>query len=170
MEGEIVNKVAQSRLVSLDLESFYPAGERVLFDLTDWLYEGMILREKDFRERAKTHNWVGYKDKHVAVTCTADAIVPLWAYMLVSSELEPFAATIVQGDLEKLESVLYRQFMDDHDFSQYEEKRLILKGCSKKPVPTDAFVEFVRRAQPFAKSIMFGEPCSTVPVFKRAVT
>lgn len=164
---EIVNKVAQSGLVSLDLETFYPKGERVLFDLTDWLYEGLILREKDFRERAKTHNWQAYTDMHVAITCTEDAIVPLWAFMLVSSALQPFAATVVHGDLEKLESVLYRQFMDAHDFSQYEDKRLIIKGCSKKPVPTDAFAEFVKRAQPFAKSIMFGEPCSTVPVFKR---
>ena len=166
-EEEILNKVAQSGLVSLDLEAFYPTGERAVFDLTDWLYEGMILREKDFRERARIHDWATYAGKHVAITCTADAIVPLWAYMLVSSELQPFAATVVQGDLEKLESVLYRQFMDAHDFSQYEDKRLIIKGCSKKPVPTDAFVEFVKRAQPFAKSIMFGEPCSTVPVYKK---
>ena len=167
MEEEIINKVAQSSLVPLDLEQFYPAGERALFDLTDWLFEGMILRERDFRERAKSHDWASYKGKHVAITCTADAIVPLWAFMLVSSELEPHAATVVHGDLEKLESVLYRQFMDAHDFSQYADKRLIIKGCSKKPVPTDAFVEFVKRAQPFAKSILFGEPCSTVPVFKR---
>lgn len=167
MADEIVNKVAQSGLVSLDLETFYPPGERILFDLTEWLYEGMILREKDFRERAKTHDWASYTNKHIAVTCTADAIVPLWAFMLVSSALQPYAATVVQGDLEKLESVLYRNFMQSHDFSQYQDKRLIIKGCSKKPVPTDAFVEFVKCAQPFAKSIMFGEPCSTVPVYKK---
>jgi hypothetical protein len=167
MEDEILNKVEQSGLVPIDLEAFYPKGQRVVFDLTAWLYEDVILREKDFRERAKNHDWGQYANKHVAITCTADAIVPLWAFMLVSSELEPHAATIVHGDLEKLESVLYRQFMDGHDFSQYADKRLIIKGCSKKPVPTDAFVEFVKRAQPFARSILFGEPCSTVPVFKR---
>jgi hypothetical protein len=153
--------------VPIDLEAFYPNGQRVVFDLTAWLYEGVILREKDFRERAKNHDWAQYTNKHVAITCTADAIVPLWAFMLLSSQLQPFAATVVHGDLEKLESVLYRQFMDGHNFSQYADKRLIIKGCSKKPVPTDAFVEFVKRAQPFAKSILFGEPCSTVPVFKK---
>jgi hypothetical protein len=167
MEGEILNKVEQSGLVPIDLEAFYPKGQRVVFDLTAWLYEGVILREKDFRERAKNHDWAQYANKHVAITCTADAIVPLWAFMLLSSQLQPFAATIVHGDLEKLESVLYRQFMDGHDFSRYADKRLIIKGCSKKPVPTDAFVEFVKRAQQVAKSILFGEPCSTVPVFKR---
>jgi hypothetical protein len=164
---EILNKVEQSGLVPIDLEAFYPNGQRVVFDLTAWLYEGVILREKDFRERAKNHDWAQYTNKHVAITCTADAIVPLWAFMLLSSQLQPFAATVVHGDLEKLESVLYRQFMDGHNFSQYADKRLIIKGCSKKPVPTDAFVEFVKRAQPFAKSILFGEPCSTVPVFKK---
>ncbi len=167
MAEEIINKVAQSGLVSIDLEQFYPTGERHVFDLKDWLYEKMILREKDFRERAKNYDWNQHKDAHVAVVCTADAIVPLWAFMLVSSHLQGLAATVIQGDAEKLESVLYRDWMDTHDFSQYEDKRLIIKGCSKKPVPTDAFVEFVNRAQPYAKNIMFGEPCSTVPVFKR---
>ncbi len=166
-EQEIINKVAQSGIVSIDLEAFYLSGERQIFDLKDWLYEEVILREKDFRERAKNYDWAQHKDAHVAVFCTADAIVPLWAFMLVASKLEPYAATIVHGNTEKLESVLYRKFMDEHDFSQYQDKRMIIKGCSKKPVPTDAFVEFVHRAQPHAKSIMFGEPCSTVPVFKK---
>jgi hypothetical protein len=101
------------------------------------------------------------------VLCSADAIVPLWAFMLVASNLQGVAATIVQGDAEKLESVLFRNWMDDHDFSQYQDKRVIIKGCSKKPVPTDAFVEFVNRAQSYTKNIMFGEPCSTVPVYKK---
>jgi hypothetical protein len=154
-------------LVSIDLEQFYPTGQRLVFDLAPWLYEGVILREKDFRERVKNHDWQQYDGAHVAITCTADAIVPLWAYMLLSSQLQPFAATIVHGDLNKLESIIYRRWMDNHDFSQYQDQRLIIKGCSKKPVPTDAFAEFVRRSQPFAISIMFGEPCSTVPVYKQ---
>ena len=164
---EIVNKVAQSNLVSIDLEKFYPEGKRMVFDLKDWLFEGLILREGDFRERVKTHDWRQYQDAHVAINCTADAIVPLWAFMLISSQLQPFAKTIVQGDAEKLESVLYRNFIETHDFTQYAGKPMIIKGCSKKPVPTDAFVAFVQRAQPHVKSIMFGEPCSTVPVFKK---
>jgi hypothetical protein len=165
--GEIVNKVAQSGLVSINLEEFYPAGARHIFDLKNGLYEGLILREKDFREYAKNYDWLQHQNAHVAVLCSADAIVPLWAYMLVASKLQGIAATIVQGDAEKLESLLFRNWMDTHDFSQYADKRLIIKGCSNKPVPTDAFVEFVHRAQPFAKNIMFGEPCSTVPVYKK---
>lgn len=167
MAEEIVNKVAQSGLVSIDLESFYPEGNRQVFDLKDWLYEGLILREKDFRERAKSYDWAQHQDAHVAIVCTADAIVPLWAYMLVSSSLQGIAATVVHGDAEKLESLLFRKWMDQHDFSQYADKRMIIKGCSNKPVPIDAFVEFTNRAQPYAKNIMFGEPCSTVPVYKK---
>ena len=167
MAEEIINKVAQSGLVSLDLEDFYPTGERRSFDLAPWLYEGLILREKDFRAHVKDHDWTQYENAHVAVFCSADAIVPLWAYMLISSKLQGVAKTVVQGDAEKLESILFRQWMDTHDFSQYEDKRLIIKGCSNKPVPTDAFLEFVHRAQPYAKNIMFGEPCSTVPVYKK---
>ena len=167
MAEEIINKVAKSGLVSINLEEFYLPGNRYVFDLKDWLFEGLILREKDFRGRAKNYNWNKHKDAHVAIVCTADAIVPLWAYMLVSSHLQGIAATVVQGDSEKLESLLFRNWMDTHDFSQYQDKRLIIKGCSNKPVPTDAFVEFVNRAQPYAKNIMFGEPCSTVPVYKK---
>ncbi len=167
MAEEIVNKVAQSGLVSIDLEAFYPEGQRNVFDLKDWLYEGLILREKDFRERAKNYDWTQHQGAHVAVVCTADAIVPLWAFMLVASSLQGIAATVVQGDAEKLESLLFRKWMNTHDFSQYQDKRVIIKGCSNKPVPTDAFVEFVNRAQPYAINIMFGEPCSTVPVYKR---
>ena len=170
MADEIVNKVAQSNLVSIDLEKFYPAGARHEFDLADWLYEGLILREKDFRERAKNYDWAKHQNAHVAVYCSADAIVPLWAFMLVSSQLQPFASTIVEGNLEKLESVLFRNWCDTHDFSQYAGKPMIIKGCSNKPIPTDAFVEFVHRAQPHVKSIMFGEPCSTVPVYKKPKT
>ena len=167
MAEEIINKVAQSKLVSIDLETFYPTGARHLFDLADWLYEGLILREKDFRERVKNYDWAQHKDAHVAVFCNSDAIVPLWAFMLVSSQLQPYAKTVIEGDADKLESVLFRHWYDTHDFSQYEGKPMIIKGCSNKPVPTDAFVEFVKRAQPYAKSIMFGEPCSTVPVYKK---
>ncbi len=167
MAEEIINKVAQSGLVSIDLEAFFPKGERRLFDLEPWLYEGLILREKDFREHVKNHDWQQYEGAHVAVFCSADAIVPLWAYMLISSKLQGIASTVVQGDADKLESVLFRNWMETHDFSQYEDKRVIIKGCSDKPVPTDAFLAFVQRAQPYARNIMFGEPCSTVPVYKK---
>lgn len=165
---EIVNKVAQSAIVNIDLEQFYPFGARQVFDIKDWLYEGLILREKDFRERVKNYDWAQHKNAHVAVFCSADAVVPLWVYMILSSNLAPFAKTVVMGDAEKLESILYRQWIETHDFAQYAGKPLIIKGCSKKPVPTDAFVAFVQRAQGFAKSIMYGEACSAVPVFKKA--
>lgn len=167
MENEIENKVAQSGLVTLDLEDWYPAGERVLIDIKDQLFQGLLLREKDFREYIKTHDWAQYKDKYVAVTCTADAIVPTWAYMLLSSSLEPFAKKIVFGDLETLETVLYDSLLGKLDLEQYRDARIVIKGCGNLPVPKAAYVELTRLLRPVAKSIMYGEPCSTVPIYKQ---
>lgn len=167
MADEIINKVAQSGLITIDLEELYPAGERVLLDIKDRLFQGLILREKDFREFVSTHDWSQHKDKYVAVTCSADAIVPTWAYMLLAVSLEPYAKKVVFGDLEVLETVLYNEVLSKLDTKAYEGARVIIKGCSNLPVPRSAYVELTRILRPVAKSIMYGEPCSTVPLYKK---
>ena len=166
MSEEIINKVASSGLITIDLEEFYPKGERVLFDLKPLLFHELILKEKDFREFIKEHDWAGYKDKMVAITCTADAIVPTWAFMLVSIALEPYAKKIIFGNLETLEAILFNEVLKSINYSDYQDKRIVIKGCGNLPVSTNAYVELVRGLKPFAKSIMYGEPCSTVPLYK----
>ncbi|MES2514853.1 MAG: DUF2480 family protein [Bacteroidota bacterium] len=166
MSDEIVNKVANSGLLTIDLEEFYPTGERALFDLKPLLFHELILKEKDFREFIKNHDWTLYKDKMVAITCTADAIVPTWAFMLVSIALEPFAKKIVFGNLETLEAILFGEVLSSINYTDYTDKRVVIKGCSNLPVSTNAYVDLVRGLRPFAKSIMYGEPCSTVPLYK----
>lgn len=164
---EITNRVANSGLITLDLGEMYPAGERVLLDIKDQLFQGLILREKDFREYIATHDWSQYKNKFVAITCTADAIIPDWSWMLLASALQPFAKKIVFGDLEKLETVLFTEVLSAFDSEQYRDARVVIKGCGDKPVPKTAYIELTRVLQPVVKSIMYGEPCSTVPVYKR---
>lgn len=166
-EKEIVNRVASSGLVSFDLESLYTPGERVVFDMKDVLFQGMILKEKDFREFVKQHDWSRYRDKLVAIGLSADAIVPTWAYMLVSISLQPFARKIFFGTLEELESQLYHEALAGVDWERYRDAKVVVKGCSKVNVPTSAYVEATNLLRPLAGSLMFGEPCSTVPLFKR---
>ena len=166
-ETEIVNRVAVSGIVSLDLEELYHPGERVLYDLKDNLWQGMILKEKDFRDFLKTHDWSQYTGKNVAVTCSEDAIVPTWAYMLLAVQLEPFANTIVFGDLNALEEKLFNDAIGEIDISEFTGKRVVVKGCSKVSVPISAYVEISRLLKPVVQSLMFGEPCSTVPIYKR---
>ncbi|MFM7218418.1 MAG: DUF2480 family protein [Bacteroidota bacterium] len=163
----IVNKVADSGLVTIDLEALYSTGERVVLDITDWLFEGLILKEKDFRERLKTTDWSAYGGKHVALICSADAIVPTWAYMLLATALRPFAATVHFGDLERLEEALFQSAIEKIDVSSYTDQRVVIKGCSNVKVPVSAYVTLTALLQPVVKSIFYGEPCSTVPVFKR---
>jgi len=167
MEKEIVNKVAQSGLITIDLEEFYPKGELVLFDIKDWLWQGLVLKEKDFREKIAAENWQKYKDKNVALTCSADAIVPTWAYMLLTISLEPFASKIVFGNLNILQQVLFNEVLAQLDVELYRDARIIIKGCANLPVPVSAYVELTRLLRPVAKSIMFGEACSTVPLYKK---
>ncbi|WP_158989747.1 DUF2480 family protein [Mucilaginibacter sp. L196] len=167
IQENIINKVAQSGLVTLDPASFYPQGERVLYDIKDNLYMELILREKDFREFVKMHDWVQYAGKNVAITCTADAIVPAWAYMLIANRLAPHASEVVFGDLELLETVLFIKGISGADLEQYRDQRIVLKGCGDIPVPVSAYVELTKKLTPIAKSLMFGEPCSTVPIYKR---
>jgi hypothetical protein len=167
MEEEIINKVSQSGLVTIDLESFYPEGERFLFDIKDLLFQGLILREKDFRDFVKNEDWSRYKDKYVALICSADAIVPTWAYMLLAAHLEPYAKRVVFGNLEDLETILYTEALAAINMNDYKDARVVIKGCSNLPVPAAAYVELTRLLRPVAKSIMYGEPCSTVPLYKK---
>lgn len=167
MAEEIVNRVAQSKLITFNLEDHYPQGERFLFDLSHWLFEGFVLKEKDFREQAKAHDWSQYQDKFVALNCATDAIVPAWAYMLVTTYLEPYAKKVVIGDLENLESHLYQEVISNLDVSDLEDKSVIVKGCSNKPVPKNAYIFLINKLQPVVKSLMYGEACSSVPLYKK---
>lgn len=168
MEAEIINRVARSGLVTLDLEDYYHPGERVVYDLKVNLFMGQILREKDFREFLKTHNWSQYAGQNVAVTCSEDAIVPTWAYMLLGVHLEPFANMVVFGSLNDLDEKLYFDAITRINPADYQDARVVVKGCSKVPVPTAAYVELTRVLRPVVAALMFGEPCSTVPLYKRA--
>ncbi|MBV7269678.1 DUF2480 family protein [Winogradskyella luteola] len=167
MEGEIVNRVANSKLKVIDLEDYYPEGKRILFDIKDWLLEGLVLREKDFRASVTEHDWSQYQDCYVALYCSTDAIVPDWAYMLISLQLQDYSKLTVIGSLEHLESIIYTSIISDLDISDYKDIPVIIKGCSHKPVPANALVLLSQRLKPVAKSIMFGEACSSVPLFKK---
>lgn len=166
-EMEIVNRVAGSALQVFDLEDYYPEGERVGLDISGWLLEGLVLREKDFRESLKNHNWQQYTGNFVAVHCSTDAIVPAWAYMLVTVYLQPFAKKVIQGTPEQLNILIYQEILDSLNYAAYEGKPVIIKGCSHKPVPQEAYVMASQKLLPVAKSIMFGEACSSVPLYKR---
>lgn len=165
--SEIINKVAASGLVTIDLETMYPEGERVLLDIKSQLWMELALKEKDFREWIKNNDWEQYQGKYVAVSCSSDAIVPHWAYMLVASKLEGVARRVVFGSLDDLEKTLFAELIAAMNTDEYLNQRVVIKGCSNRPVPVSAYVDLVNKIQPVAKSIMFGEPCSTVPVFKR---
>ena len=167
MTGDIINRVASSKLVTINLEDYYPKGQRVLFDIKDWLFEGFVLREKDFRNQVAEYNWSQYQDGYVALTCTTDAIIPGWAFMLISLHLEPFAKKVVIGNLEQLESSIYQDVINNLDVSEFQDKPLIIKGCSKKPVPQNAYIMLANKLKPVSKSIMYGEACSSVPLFKK---
>lgn len=167
MEIPIINKVALSGIITIDLEEFYPQGERVLFDIKDLLFQGLILREKDFREFVKNEDWTKYKNKYVALICSADAIVPTWAYMLLATQLEPYVKKVVFGNLEILETVLYNDILGKLNINDYKDARIVIKGCGHLPVPKAAYVEIARLLRPIAKSIMYGEACSTVPLYKQ---
>ena len=165
--ADIVNRVAQSKLLTIDLEDYYPEGERVVLDIKDWLYEGIILKEKEFRAFITDHQWEQYHNTYVALHCSTDAIVPGWAFMLITTRLQPYAKQIVLGDLELLETVLYKSVIDTLDVSLFKDKPVIIKGCSNKPVPENAYIWATQKLQGVAKSIMYGEACSSVPLFKK---
>ncbi len=164
---EIVNRVENSSLVQIDLATFYPKGKRSTFDLKPWLYEELILKEKDFRENVSNYDWSQFQDQYVSIICSADVIIPSWAFLLISIALEPYAAKSVFGNQEALETVLFEEVLSNHDFSQYQDTRVIIKGCGSLPIPQQAYNNYVTKLKPYAKSIMFGEPCSSVPLYKR---
>ena len=167
MEDEIINRVANSKLITIDLEDYYPIGKRAFFDIKDWLFEGFVLREKDFRIKVSEFDWSQYQDSYVALTCSSDAIIPGWAYMLLSIQLEPFAKKIVIGTLDNLETSIYQDIINNLDISDFKDKPIIIKGCSNKPVPQNAYIMLSNKLKPLAKSIMYGEACSSVPLFKK---
>lgn len=167
MSNEIINRVANSKLVTIDLEDYYPIGKRIVFDIKDWLLEGLVLREKDFRQYAKVHNWEQYKNCFVALTCSTDAIIPAWAYMLLSTYLEPFTKKTVIGNLNILETSIYQDIISELDVSEFQDKPIIIKGCSNKPIPDNAYIQLTTKLKPIAKSIMYGEACSSVPLYKK---
>ena len=167
MQKEIINRVANSKLITIDLEDFYPEGKRIVFDIKDWLFEGLILREKEFRLSAKEHDWSQYQDNYVALTCSTDAIVPGWAYMLLTTYLNTFAKKVLVGNLETLETSLYQDIINKIDISFYTDKPVIIKGCANKPVPENAYILLTTKLMSVAKSVMYGEACSSVPLYKR---
>ena len=167
MSDEIINRVANNKLITLNLEDYYPKGNRVLFDIKDWLFEGFVLREKDFRTQIDKFDWSQFQDTYVALTCSSDAIIPGWAYMLLSIHLEPYAKKIIIGNLETLETSIYQDVLNSLDVSEYKDKPIIIKGCSNKPVPQNAYIMLATKLKPVAKSIMYGEACSSVPLFKK---
>lgn len=167
MSDEIVNRVANSGLITLDLEEHYPKGKRCCIDLKNWLFEELILKEKDFRQAVKDYDWSQHQDEFVSIDCTADAIVPIWAYMLIASSVSPYAKKVIKGNAEQMETALFQEFIDGLDTQAYADERVIVKGCSNLPVPESAYVAITSKLKPVVKSIMYGEACSSVPIYKR---
>ena len=167
MSEPFINKVAESGLVTIDLETWYPKGETAVFDMKDHLFMGMILKEKDFREALKKLDWSVYENKNVAITCSADAIIPVWAYMLVASYLQPVAKEIVMGDEKELHKHLFLKNLSAIDIKEFDDKRVVIKGCGETPIADYVYMEITKLLRPVAKSIMYGEPCSTFPVYKK---
>jgi hypothetical protein len=167
MENTIINKVAESALTTIDLEEYYPKGETAVFDLKDYLFMGLILKEKDFRAALQTYNWEQFRDKNVAITCSADAIIPMWAYMLVATNLQPVAREVVFGEEKQILNTLLLRNLAVIKGEDFTDKRVVVKGCGDVSIPETAYVEITNKLRPYVKSIMYGEPCSTVPIFKR---
>tara|TARA_B100000900_G_scaffold415242_1_gene444395 strand:+ start:1699 stop:2214 length:516 start_codon:yes stop_codon:yes gene_type:complete len=167
MSEEIINRVAKSKLITLDLEDYYPVGKRRVLDIKDWLFDGLILREKPFKDALKKYNWQKFKNQYVAIYCSTGAIVPGWAYMLIQTHLNGIAKKTVFGTLETLETVLYSSIIERIDLNFCKGKPVIIKGCSQKPVPQNAYLMLIEKLQPIARSISYGEACSSVPLFKK---
>lgn len=167
MEEIIVNKVSQSSLETIDLEEFYPEGETIVFDMKDYLFMELILKEKDYRENLKRKDWSVYKNKNVCITCSADAIIPLWAYMLAVTYLQPVAKDVVVGNESFMQEVLFLKNLWKIDVKKFEGKKVVIKGCGEKEIPAAVYAEITKILLPVVQSIMYGEPCSTVPVFKK---
>ncbi|MBK9466098.1 MAG: DUF2480 family protein [Chitinophagaceae bacterium] len=170
MSEPFVNKVAESGLITLDLEKYYPKGDTAVFDLKEHLFMGMILKEKDFREALKNLDWSVYTNKNVALTCSVDAVIPVWAWMLVATYLQPIAKEIVMGDEKELHKNLFLKNLSAINVNEFTDKKVVIKGCGETPIGDYVYMEITKLLRPVAKSIMYGEPCSTVPVFKKPLT
>ncbi len=169
MSEAIINKVADSGLITIDLEKYYPKGETKVFDLKNYLFMEMILKEKDFRESLKNTDWSVYQNKNIALICSVDAIIPVWAWMLVVTYLQPVAKDIVMGDEKELHKSIFLKNISQVDINEFLDKRVVIKGCGETPIDDFVYMEITKRLRPVAKSIMYGEPCSTVPVYKKKV-
>lgn len=167
MEKPLVNKVANSSLVTINLEDYYPEAEIIVLDMKDYLFRELILREKDFREAMNAIDWTQYEGKNMAIHCSTDAIIPTWAYQLVAIHATPYVKMISFGDAAQFVIQHYCRILGTLNIEDYRDQRIVIKGCSDKPVPAAAYLELTRLLQPVAKSIMFGEPCSTVPLYKK---
>ena len=167
MSEPFVNKVAESGLLTIDLEKWYPREATAVFDLKEFLFMGLILKEKEFRESLKQTDWEQYRDKYVAVTCSADAIIPVWAYMLVATYLQPVARDIVMGDENALHRHLFLQKLGAVNIDDFIDQRVVIKGCGETPIADYVYMEITKKLRPVVKSIMYGEPCSTVPIYKK---
>ena len=165
----IVNKVAESGIITLDLAPYIPTNEVVSFDLKPFLFREMILREKDYRAALQTYDWAQYEGKHVAVMCSVDAVIPVWAYMLAASYLQPVALSVYFGTQEELKKILLVRRINEIDLEEYTDKRVVIKGCGDTPIPEAAYLAVTVHLRPVARSIMYGEPCSTVPIYKKAL-
>lgn len=166
-KNTLVNRVAESKLKIINLEHFYPSVDIVEFDVRNFLYMDLILKEKEYRSALKDTDWSVYEDKAVALHCSSDAIIPTWAFMLAASYLASFATRVFMGTKEELIEDEFRHRIDQLDYSQYQDELIVIKGCSTKKVPESAYVNLTARLQSVARSIMFGEACSTVPIYKR---
>jgi hypothetical protein len=167
MSEQFVNKVAESGLITIDLEKYFPVGETAVFDLKDYLFMGLILKEKDFREALKNADWSVYAGKNVALTCSADAIIPVWAWMLAATYLQPVTKEIIMGDEKELHRYLFLKNIDAIDVTDFADQRVVIKGCGETPIADYVYMEITKKLRPVVKSIMYGEPCSTVPVYKK---
>ncbi len=166
MAEEIVNRVAKSPIITFNLEELYQEGNRYIIDISQWLYEGFILKEKDFRDGLKKEDWTKYKNSFVCLQCSTDAIIPSWAYMLISTYLHPVVKKVIVGTEKELNQILYTEAINKIEVESFRNKPVIVKGCSAKPVPETAYLQLIQKLQPVVKSLMFGEACSAVPLFK----
>lgn len=167
MADTIFNRVAESKLITFDLEKLYQIGDRIPIDLSQWLDKGIILREKEFRLKLKQHNWKAYRNQFVAIYCSTDAVLPAWASLLVTTYLQPYAKKVVMGTLIDLETHLFTEEIKKINVSSFKDKAVIIKGCTDKKVPEDSYVQLISRLQPVVKSLFYGEACSSVPLFKK---
>jgi hypothetical protein len=167
MTDPIVNRVAESALITFDLEKLYQIGNRQTIDLSQWLEQGLLLKEKEFRAQLKAHDWSAYQDQFIALHCSTEAILPAWASLLVMTHLQPFARKVVLGSLNDLEVQLFAEEIQLLDVTPYKDQPLIIKGCNDKTVPQDAYVQLIAKLQPVVKSLFYGEACSSVPLFKK---